>query len=166
MLEVLRPTSQERSETDLWCPRNALLVLLILYLRAPDISCPFSGRLHCAESLLSGADKAGDVHGQVLEEEKENLRKLEERVKSLAEEAAHAAEMEASLADAGGVTGVEGAAAAASALRERQREAEEKLARLRKAIEGPPQLEVCNSPGLARFRFHTFIPCTFTYITH
>ncbi|BDA50716.1 probable tyrosine-protein kinase BAZ1B at N-terminal half [Coccomyxa sp. Obi] len=80
---------------------------------------------------------------QVLEEEKENLRKLEERVKNLAEEAAHAAEMEASLADAAdGVAAAEGAAAAAAALRERQRDAEEKLARLRKAIEGPPQLEV------------------------
>lgn len=82
------------------------------------------------------------IHEQILDEEKENLRKLEERVKNLAEEAAHAAEMEASLADADGVTGVEGAAAAATALRERQKDAEEKLARLQKAIEGPPQLEV------------------------
>lgn len=82
------------------------------------------------------------MHEQVLEEEKENLRKLEERVKNLAEEAAHAAEMDASLAAAGGATGDEAAIAAAAALRERQRDAEEKLARLRKAIEGPPQLEV------------------------
>ncbi len=41
-----------------------------------------------------------------------------------------------------GVPGVEGAVAAATALRERQKDADEKLARLRKAIEGPPELEV------------------------
>lgn len=37
----------------------------------------------------------------MLEEEKENLRKLEERAKNIASEAAHAAEMEVSLANAG-----------------------------------------------------------------
>jgi hypothetical protein len=45
-----------------------------------------------------------------------------------------------------GVPGVEGAVAAATALRERQKDAEEKLERLRKAIEGPPELEVGSPP--------------------
>lgn len=80
---------------------------------------------------------------QILEEEKENLRKLEDRARNLAEEAAHAAEMEASLASAEGIPGAEGAVSAAAALQERQREAEERLSRLRKAIQGPPQLQAC-----------------------
>ncbi len=51
--------------------------------------------------LLQSANGHAMLWLQVLEEEKENLRKLEERAQNIALEAAHAAEVEVSLATAG-----------------------------------------------------------------
>lgn len=99
------------------------------------------------------ADDAFDM--QVEEDEKENLRKAEERVKTCAAEAAFAAEMGLQMAQqqAGAVSegeplpepGAEEGTHVA-ALQERQREAEEKVARLSKMIAGPLIPEVCRTP--------------------
>jgi chromatin remodeling complex protein RSC6 len=94
---------------------------------------------------------------QVLEDEKVNLMKAEERLKNLAAEAAQFAANEAAAAAVASVQppvegdqpakqeGAEGEQSPAALLQERQREAEEKVARLRMFIAGPPQLEVCHA---------------------
>ena len=104
---------------------------------------------------------------QVEEDEKENLRKAEERLKVCAAEAAFIAEMGLpqpqapdqaapqepdQAAAAGDADGAEApppaeAGAHAAALQERLREAEEKVARLRKLAAGPAIPPVCNTPN-------------------